>query len=122
MLRKLPLIAAIIVFLALSSCNNGEYFCKDLYFNSAVIVEYKQSRSRNSDDYVTIKIYERGTYYINFSKTNGKRCSSSATIPQDIVKNIETAPREIVIKHYILPDFLTISISRDGKVESHDFH
>lgn len=122
MLRKLSLFVGLVIGVALlAGCKHRQYFAEGSYFDGAVIAEYKQSRARGSNDYLTFRFYEKGTYEISFSITPDKGGRGQDKIPQNFTKTIEVAPREIVVEQYILPDFLRITITKDGKSESHDF-
>jgi len=122
MIRELSLFVCLILGIAvLVGCGSREYFAKSSYFDGAAIVEYKQNRVHGSNNYLTFRFYEKGTYEIAFSITPGKRGRGQDKIPQNITKTIEVAPREIVVEQYILPDFLRVTITKDGKSESHDF-
>jgi hypothetical protein len=121
MLRKLSLFTGLILGIALLAGCTREYFAKSSYFDGAVITEYKQSTARGTNDYLTFRFYEKGTYEIAFSITPGKRGRGEDKIPQNITKVIVSPPLEIVIEQYVLPDFLRITITKDSKSESHDF-
>ena len=122
MLRKLSLFVGLVVGIALlAGCEPRQYFAKGSYFDGAVIAEYKQSRAREMQDYLTFRFYEKGTYEISFSITPNKGGRGQDKIPQNFTKIIELAPREIVVEQYVLPDFLRITITKEGKSESHDF-
>jgi len=103
-----------------NQCYEKEYFSKSSYFDGAVIVEYN-TRAKGISAYLTFRFYEKGTYEVSFSITPDKRGRHRDKIPQNFTKTIEVAPREIVIKQYILPDFLRVTIVKDGESESHDF-
>jgi len=111
----------LIGMVAIAGCQPPEYFSKSSYFDGAVIVEYKQSRMRGTNDYLTFRFYEKGNYDISFSTTHRGGCFGENRIPQNFTKTIEVPPREIVVEQYILPNFLQITITRNGKSESHDF-
>jgi len=122
MFRKPSLFACLILgFAFLVGCGSGEFFAKGSYFDGAAIVEYKQSRERGRNDYLTFRFYEKGTYAISFSITPDKYGRGQDKIPQNFTKTIEVAPREIVVEQYVLPDFLRVTITKDEKSESHDF-
>ncbi|MDO8537032.1 MAG: hypothetical protein Q7R94_02190 [bacterium] len=124
MLRKLSLFAGLILGIALlASCGRSpsEYFSKGSYFDGAVIAEYKQNTAHGTNDYLTFRFYEKGTYKISFSITPDKGDRHRDKIPQNFTETIEVAPREIIVEQYILPDFLRITITKDGKSESRDF-
>jgi hypothetical protein len=100
-------------------CGRG-YFAKNSYFNGAVIVEYEQNTMHGTEDYLTFHFKEKGTYEISFSITPGGG-SDQKNVPNNITKVIEATPHEFVIEQYILPSYLRIMITKDGKSESHDF-
>jgi len=120
MIRRIFLFFLLVLTMALVIGCAREYFSKESYFNSAVIIEYKQTTARGQNDYLTFRFYEKGIYEISFSITPGKR-DSPKHLPKGFTKVIEAVPREFVIKQYILPDFLRVTIARNGKSESHDF-
>lgn len=119
-LRKIiPLLAVAIILL--SGCGTVEFFSKSSYFDGDVVLEYKQTRSRDHNDYVTFRFYQQGTYQITFSITPGKSDRDKEYLPKDFTKAIQQVPREIVVEQYVLPNFLRVTITRDGVSESHDF-
>lgn len=120
--KRLFLFAALIVAITvLGGCGHREYFSKSSYFDGDVVVEYKQSRSRETNDYLTFRFYEKGAYKISFSITPGERGRGKDNVPKNFTKTIDSPPREIVIEQYVLPDFLRVTIDKNGKSESHDF-
>ena len=114
MLRKPWLFAGLILGIALLAGCTREYFAKGSYFDGAVIAEYKQSTARGTNDYLAFRFYEKGTYEISFSITPGKGGRGQDKVPQNFTKTIEVAPREIVVAQYVLPDFLRITITKNG--------
>ncbi len=122
MFQKLSLFVGIILVATIFvGCGQREYFAKGSYFDGAVIAEYKQNGTPGTNDYLTFRFYEKGTYEISFSIVPGKGGNHQDKLPQNIKKIIEVTPREIIIEQYVLPDFLRITIVKDGKSESHDF-
>lgn len=111
---------AIASAVVLTGCNS-ENTSKDSYFNGAAIVEYTQNSERGTNDYVDIRFYEKGSYKISFSCTPGKVGRTACNPPKEVLKNLETSIGEIVVTQESLPDFLRVTITKDGNSESHDF-
>jgi hypothetical protein len=120
MMKRFAVLAALACVVLLGACSR-EYFSKGSYFDGAVIVEYKQSSSRGSADYLTFRFYEKGTYQVTFSITPGKGGRGQDKIPQNFTRTFDEAPREVLVKQYILPDFLRVTITKEGKTEINDF-
>ena len=122
MRRKLSLFIGLLIGVAfLAGCYEEFFMSRRSYFHGAVIAEYKrQSSVRGTNDYLIFRFYERGTYEITFS-ARGEGDRSQYKVPQDITEVIEVAPREIIVERQILPEFLRITITKDGKLESHNF-
>ena len=99
---------------ALSGCVGKTYFDKHSYFDGAVVVEYRQTKQRGTDDFITFRFYEKGDYGIYFKAKNGKA-------PKNFEITIKEVPREHVIEQYTLPDFLSVTIYYNGAKESHEF-
>lgn len=116
-----PVVLVCVVLLGACTRTRREYFSKSSYFDGGVIVEYKQSRARGSDDYLTFRFYEKGTYQVIFSITPGKGVWGQDNIPQNFTCIIHRAPREVLVKQYVLPDFLRVTITKDGETELNDF-
>lgn len=121
MLWKLSLLVWLVLSIAVAGCRSKEYFTKGSYFDGAVIAEYKRSTAIGTNDYLTFRFYEKGTYEISFLITSGKGGHGQDNVLQDFTKVIEVVPHEIFIEQYILPDSLQIRITKDGKSESHNF-
>ncbi|MFA6096185.1 MAG: hypothetical protein WC788_00990 [Candidatus Paceibacterota bacterium] len=119
MSKTTTLLLALAIIVSLSGCT--EYYSKSSYFNGTVAVEYRQTKTGNSDDYLTFRFYDPGTYEISFSIPSGKAKARTGLLPEDFKQEIETAPREITIKQHVLPDHIRITIKKDGQTESHDF-
>ncbi len=109
----------LLAMLTLSGCQ--EYDAKASYFEGSVLAEYHQTRSRGSDDSITLTFYEPGKYEVAFSRTPGKGGRGAEHMPQNFTVDLEQAPRVRVISQYILPDFLRVTITHNGKSETHDF-
>ena len=43
-------------------------------------------------------------------------------MPKDFDITVEQAPRVHIVKQYILPDFMRVTITRNGTSEWQDFH
>lgn len=124
-MKKIVLILIGSLFLAalLSSCQ--DYRSSASYFNGGVLGEYYQTLSHNQDSF-TLTFYEKGEYQVHFSLTPGTESRSfnrkwAMTIPEDFTINITDSPRVKVINEWILPGFLRVTITHNGKVEYHDF-
>lgn len=110
------------LFLLLIGCGGtAEYLSKASYFDGTVAVEYEQTRITSHNDYLTFRFYEEGTYEISFSITPERSTRGQEYLPQDFEITIDDVPREVVKEQYILPDFLRITITRNGESETHDF-
>jgi len=120
MMKRFVILISVVSVMFLAGCQN-EYFSKRSYFDDAVIVEYKQSRSRENDDYLTFRFYEKGAYQISFSITPGKGGRGQKDIPKNFTEVVKKAPRESMVRQYVLPDFLRITITRSGVTEINDF-
>lgn len=119
MKRILAVCMLLLGMLTLSGCQ--QYDSKASYFEGSVLVEYHQTRTRNSDDSITLTFYEPGKYEVAFSRTPGKGSRGAEHMPQSFTVDLDQAPRVRVISQYILPDFLRVTITRNGKSETHDF-
>ena len=117
------LIACIFTTFILASCRT--YESKHDYFNGTVLVEYFQTRSRSSDDSITLTFNDKGTYDVEFSYTEGYENNrfnqGSATLPENFSITVSDGPKSKVVSQYILPGFLTVTITYNDKTESHDF-
>jgi len=117
-LRLLGLLLLVAVFLA--ACSGREYHSAASYFDGVVAVEYNQNLPSSSDDYLTFRFYEEGTYAISFSVTPDKS-DRRGDLPEDFVFEAASVPREIVVEEYLLADFLRVTITWNGQSEHHDF-
>ena len=79
MSKKIMLLLALAIIVSLSGCT--EYYSKSSYFNGTVAVEYKQTKTGGSDDYLTFRFYDPGTYEISFSTPPGR--SRTGLLPED---------------------------------------
>lgn len=120
-MKRLGAIALLIGLLfSISGCR--EYQSNASYFDGQVLVEYHQTKSRGSDDSVTLSFYGAGFYQVAFSSTPGKNDKNAQYMPKDFNTTVLLSPRVHVINQYILPDFLRITIKRNGMTtEVHDF-
>jgi len=109
--RKIILIIGIIAISTLILCGCTRAKDRHEYFGGAVIIEYEQNTA-GDDDYLILRFYDTGEYTFNF-EPNLKTKDFSITI--------KSVPREKIIKQYVLPDFLTISVWYKGQVESYEF-
>ena len=117
MLRKVLIIGLLAASLA--ACNEP-YESKASYFNGSVTVEYLQTRSRSSDDYLTVRFYDPGTYQISFEGVPGKSGRGSDKMPKPFTITVSAA-REVIIRQFVLPDFIRVRVIKDGTEELHDF-
>lgn len=119
----LKMFVLLLVLGVLSSCQ--AYESKADYFNGAVLVEYHQTTQRGNDDYLTMTFNEKGDYSVKFSYTAGYERSrfnqGKATLPKDFNITVVDSPKSKVISQYVLPGFLTITITHGDETESHDF-
>ncbi len=121
MIKRILVIALLLVTaLSLSGCKT-EYESKASYFSGTILAEYHQTRTRGSDDTFTLTFYEPGTYTVSFSAVPGESTRGQEYRPQDFEVKIEQAPRVRVINQYVLPDYLRVTITHNGVSESHDF-
>lgn len=92
------------------------------YFDGSVAVEYRQVRRSRSNDFVSVTFYAPGTYQVSFSTPPGSSSGKSSYMPKDFTIQIGNTPREIVINQYLIPDFLRVTVTKDGGTgEFHDF-
>lgn len=92
------------------------------YFDGSVAVEYRQVRRSRSNDFVSVTFYAPGTYQVSFSTPPGSSSAKSSYMPKDFTIEVGNTPREIVINQYLIPDFLRVTVSKDGGTgEFHDF-
>lgn len=118
MSKTITLILALAAIVVLSGCVR-EYHSESSYFNGAVAVEYKQTKTGNSDDYMTFRFYGSGIYEVNFSDPHGENLTRG--LPKDFKQEIGAEPREIIVKQHVLPDFIRVTIKKDNQTEFHDF-
>jgi len=122
MLRNLSLFAGCIgITFLVGYSGPAEYFTKSSYFDGAVVIEYRQNYVRGINDRLIFRFYEKGSYEISFSITPGNGGYDQDKIPQNFRKTIKVVPREIIVVQHFLPDFLRVTIIKDGKFELHDF-
>lgn len=92
------------------------------YFDGSVAVEYRQVRRSRTNDFVSVTFYAPGTYQVSFSTPPGSSSAKASYMPKDFTIQIGNSPREIVINQYLIPDFLRVTVTKDGGAgESHDF-
>jgi len=121
-MKTKPVFLVLVVLLIgvlLAGCRT--YYAKDSYFEGDVTVEYQQTQQRGTDDCLTFVFYEEGEYKVSFSITPEKGKLGADYMPEDFEITITEAPREHIVKQYILPYFLRVTIERDGVPEYHDF-
>lgn len=119
MKRLLAIVMLLVAALTLTGCQ--QYDAKASYFEGTILAEYHQSRSRGTDDTFTLTFYEPGKYEVTFSRTPGQGSRGAEHMPQNFTVDLDQAPRVRVISQYILPDFLRVTITHNGKTEIHDF-
>jgi len=111
----------LVTCLLLVSCSS-QFESKSTYFEGDVSVEYFQTRQSGHDDYLTFMFYDEGTYKVTFERTPDKSSRGEKYMPEGFTITIDEAPREHIVRQYILPDFLRITIVRDEETtEFHDF-
>ena len=124
-MKRIPLISVFACLLMILSACGETFQSKADYFNGIVLVEYFQTTESKNDDSITFTFNEKGDYEVSFSYTQGTEHNSfnqgEHTLPKDFVISITDGPRTKVITQYLLPGFLTITISYQGQTESHDF-
>ena len=121
MKKYLKVIFSLFALLIVAGCA-AQFESKSTYFEGDVSVEYFQTRQRGHDDYLTFTFYEEGTYKVTFERTPDKGSRGSQYMPDGFTITIDEAPREHIVRQYILPDFLRVTIERDEKeTEYHDF-
>lgn len=118
-LRQLFVLVFLTIFAFMATGCKNQYESKAMFFNGDVVVEYLQQSERMTKDYVTFKFYQRGEYDISFSLTKSGRGRDE--LPSNFSLTVDTLPREYIVEQKILPDFLTITIKRDGVAESKNF-
>lgn len=111
-------VLAIALILGTAGCS---YQSSATYFGGGVLVQYYQTKVRGENDNLTITFYDPGTYHLAFSTTPGESKRGNQYMPDDRDVTITTAPRPYVISQYVLPDYLRITITKDGVSETHDF-
>ena len=124
-MRKLIYVLMVLA-LSLAACAPPSYNSSADYFDGSVLVEYYQTRMRGHDDSMTITFNDKGNYEVHFSYTEGFENSrfnnpDKAPLPEDFTFTVTDGPRTKVITQYILPGFLTVTITHNGRTESHDF-
>lgn len=111
------LVLAVFAFMT-TGCNK-QYESKAMFFNGDVVVEYLQQSQRGTKDYVTFEFYQRGEYDISFSLTKSGRGKDK--LPPNFSLTVDTPPRKYIVEQEILPDFLTITMKKNGVEESKNF-
>jgi phosphorylcholine metabolism protein LicD len=112
------LLLLVLLLLLLTACY---YTQKDrhTYFDEAVVVTYQQTQTTDYDDFVTLKFYENGSYEVYFA-AKAEDCYVE-NIPQDFKVVVDETPYEHIVKASILPNYLLITIKKNGLEESHEF-
>ena len=126
MKKSLILLVAFVLItsFALSACSNIRADSEQTYFDGSVLVKYQQFSS-NVNDMMSFTFYDPGKYHIAFKWTPGKSSPlgrGPEYMPKDRDVTIKKSPRTILVSQYILPDYITVTITNSsGQVESHDF-
>lgn len=115
---KKVLIVSILALIILTSCQI--YESKHDYFDGTVLVEYFQIKTCCSDDSLTLTFNEKGNYYVQFSYTE-RYWQLKTTLPEDLSITVVDSPKTKVVSQYVLPNFLTVTITHNNVIESHDF-
>ncbi len=118
MKQKLMIVCGLIVSLALLTGCHAHYSHISSYLDGAVVVMYQNEGGHN--DFLDFRFYEPGVYAVSFSIVPGD--DGHRSLPVNFTKIIETAPREIIVEQWKLPDYLRVTISKDDRTESHDFN
>lgn len=122
---RLFLTLSVILLTALVTAGcNASYNSKASYFGGALLADYQQSSSRDSCDNFTLTFFEPGSYHVAFSQTPGtvgRDGHGPEVMPKDFDVTIAQAPRARVVSQYNLPDYLRVTITRDGRAEFYDF-
>ena len=119
MKRIITILILIGMLFTLTSCR--EHQSKASYFEGKVLVEYHQTDTRSADDNLTLSFYGPGLYEVSFSTTPGQSDRGAQSMPKDFHTAVLLSPRVHVINQFKLPDFLRVSIKRNGNLEVHDF-
>lgn len=85
------------------------------FHNGAVLLEYKQFATRDTDDYILFTFYENGSYTVLFER---QRKCKNGTLPDNFDIVVSNSPRIRLIKEYILPDAMIVTVIKDEKSES----
>ncbi|HEX9008299.1 MAG TPA: hypothetical protein VF837_03525 [Patescibacteria group bacterium] len=124
MKRIFLVFALILLAFSTISCSK-QYNSKADYFDGSVLVEYNTTTAQGENDNLTITFYDKGDYQVDFSYTKGYENNSwnhgKAVLPENFKYTVTDGPRTKVITEYVLPGFLTVSITHGDKTESHDF-
>ncbi len=110
--------------LTLISCTR-RYESKSDYFDGNVLVEYNQTTQNGVDDSLVFTFNEKGDYTVSFSYTKGYEDNAynkgQHTLPEDFTITVTDDTKTKVISQYVLPGFLTVTITHNDVTESHDF-
>lgn len=120
---KCTVLVVLALIIALSATGCISYQSKATYFGGSVLVEYYQIKGSQESDNLTFTFYDTGKYHVSFSTTPGTYNFIYAKyMPTDRDIVIDKTPRVYLIEQYILPDYVRITITKDGDVpETHDF-
>jgi hypothetical protein len=124
-LKRLFAYFALFILLFTTTACSRIYQSKADYFKGSVYVEYLTNSRSGTNDNISLTFYDKGVYDVVFTYTKGTEKSiynsGKATLPENFSITIENSPRTRVITQYVLPGFLTVSITRNGTTETHDF-
>jgi len=114
MKEKIIVIGILVVLfigtIGLSGCtmHSSDY----TFFNGDVLIGYRQFISGKNDTLI-ITFYKSGTYNLSFKP--------ALVVGSNKTYTINESPRSIIISQYKLPDYLVVTIERNGIQESYKF-